>query len=760
MGASLQASNPIHRIEGSEREIIDPIESIVRNTYTYIAMAEKNAVGQKLVDILREASDAHGAIGDVSEAHLRDAVANPATRFADVPVTDVDGSVLPPEPRQPDLFPERGPIAREAEAPIRPGEALPQDIADQIREVLRAQGLSDELFDFMAQGAAPREGEIGVFRDGVRETWAVDPELASAMKALDRQSVGAIESLLAKPASWLRAGAVLTPDFQLRHTFRDYMYAAMTGKGVFSPVDMARGFIGLLSKDEDFQNWLKSGGSNISRVAMDRRYLQENLEKLNGETGILERAWNVIADPATLYRQKMGAAIAAPFHAADKFILNPLRMVTELAENASHLGAFKKTLREAELPEGAQTAKAEIQAAGFASRDVAVDAARIGAQMRAYNMITAFANITLQDTDRVARAFIQNPIPTTLKIAGGIMLPSALLWAANHDDPRYKEIPQWEKDLFWIIMTGKAKEDGGDGGHIFRVPKPWGMGVIFGSGTERALEAYNNSNPDAFREFGKSIADTVVPNFYPSAISPVIDQFANRSAFTNRTLVPAELEGQLPEYQYAPYTSETAKKLGQLIAAFPRVRQESLDMDSPMAGGVARALTTPILLENYLRAWTGNLGVYALNIADAGLRKAGLVPDPPRPADTLADIPVIKAFAVRYPSGSAESIQRFYDDYERNKRFFDTWKAKAQEGDLEALDRIQAAGGPRLFVQLDGIHSALAEHSHLIRDIWKDPGIAPDEKRQLIDTIYYSEIQIAHAGREQMQAVDRALAPR
>lgn len=187
------------------------------------------------------------------------------------------------------------------------------------------------------------------------------------------------------------------------------------------------------------------------------------------------------------------------------------------------------------------------------------------------------------------------------------------------------------------------------------------------------------------------------------------------------------------------------------------MRQLSLEQDKPVAGGVARALTTPILLENYLRGWSGNLGVYALQTADYGLRKAGIVPDPPRPADTLSDIPVIRAFTVRYPSGSAESIQQFYDGYEQNKRFFDSWMARAQEGDVLAMEHIVEAGGPRIFVQLDQIKQVLGEHAKLIRDIWKNPEMGVDEKRQMIDQLYYSEIQIAQAGRQQMRMIDAAL---
>ena len=60
-----------------------------------------------------------------------------------------------------------------------------------------------------------------------------------------------------------------------------------------------------------------------------------------------------------------------------------------------------------------------------------LDAARMGANMRAYNMITAFANIKLQDTDRVVRAIRDDPITSMVKIGAAITVPSVALWAAK-----------------------------------------------------------------------------------------------------------------------------------------------------------------------------------------------------------------------------------------------------------------------------------------------------------------------------------------
>lgn len=710
-GGSMQASNPIHRIEGSEHDIVDPIESIIRNTHLYLTMAERNRVGTALVDLLSPSGAAHRPRSPT--------IATPAQHFAPPAI---------PAPHHP---------------PGTPAAALEQAVTD----LLKTHGLSGNLFDFAMDAAALREGEISIFRNGSRETWQVGGDLADAMKGLDAESANTIVRMLAMPARALRAGATLTPEFILRNPVRDFLSAfVQTSVGVFNPSRSARGLYSSVVKDEHFQDWLKAGGGNAALVSMDRRYLQENLRKLTEDTGLMTRAWNVARHPLDL-----------------------LRTVSELSEQMTRVGEFR-AVQARELRKGTPPQEADA-AAAFASREVTVDFARMGAKMRAANMLVAFINAQVQGVDRLARAIKDNPVRTGARIAAGITIPSVLLWAVNHDDPDYQELPDWQRDLFWIVPMGSAPpsplhiaqaeargEEPKPSAYFFlRIPKPFELGVLFGSGVERTLDAFVADQPDAYSGLAKSIAGALLPSVAPTAVLPVAEQWANRSSFTDRNLIPAQMEKMLPEYQYTPYTTELAKKLGQIITAFPGVRDAAMS-DGP-ASGVARALSTPILFENYVRGWTGGLGNYALQAVDASLRKAGMLPDPPKPEDTLSDIPVVKAFVVRHPSSSAESIQQFYDGYARNKRYFDTWIAKAQEGDAVAMDRIMAAGGSRIFVQLDAIKQTLGQHSELVRDIWKDPDMAPGEKRQFIDQLYFSEIQIAKGANDMMRQVDTSLAP-
>ena len=58
-GGGLNGSvrNPIKAIKGSERNVIDPIESIIKNTYLYVQLAQRNQVGVKLVELAERVSE-------------------------------------------------------------------------------------------------------------------------------------------------------------------------------------------------------------------------------------------------------------------------------------------------------------------------------------------------------------------------------------------------------------------------------------------------------------------------------------------------------------------------------------------------------------------------------------------------------------------------------------------------------------------------------------------------------------------------------
>ena len=752
LGRGVKTKNPIKSIKGSERNTIDPIESVIKNTYLYLSLAERNAVGNAFVKMAKDSGSPDIFLKKIApeqravqlqESEIRALfdefvkVRKTTTVESKTETKTTAGDSAEPQSKQGKMVRERvlealsarGFSKGEAEQMIARLESkggAPGSVETLVKEIEKTEyvpeidiRLPHEVATIFRAVKTPlRDNEIAVFENGKYQKYEVDPEVARAFNAADSQTAGLLTKILAIPAKALRAGAVLSPDFMGRNMIRDQTMAFVLSKGGYFPIfDFMRGAFSLARKDQDFQNWLKSGGANAALVSMDRQYIQQQLSTLTEVQGVMGKAWNVAKSPFEI-----------------------LRITSELIENATRLGEFKKV-------SGGLTEKAAIQEGGMAAREVTVDFARTGMKTRAMSLISAFFNAAVQGEDRVIRAFAEKPVGTTTKMMAAITLPSVLLYLSNREDPRWQEIPRWQKDLFWIVFTDD---------HIYRIPKPHSAGIMFGSIPERMMEAYESDHPGAMKDLEKSFISAFFPNMIPTVAAPIVDQFANRSLFTGAPLIPAAQEKLLPEYQYTEYTTETAKALGQILGAFPGMRERSIRDEDTFIGGVARALSTPILVENYVRSWTGGLGMYTLQLADKALRESGVLPDPVKPLETLSDLPVIKAFVVRYPSASAQSIQDFYDDYYAKKRVFDTKMELAKQGDLDAFDRVQNID-PSAWDEMAGIRDTLTQQSQLVRLIYKNPDFSPEDKRQLIDSIYYRMIELAKVGNDAMRELAEIL---
>lgn len=651
------ASSPIKEIFGSDLKLVDPIEQVIKNTYSYLRIAEQNRAKLALVDLAAKSADGEGLM-------------------------------------------ERVP------AKLAPVEASPEELNRYLSQYGIHEGDPEAMTIFRPLAQTLGEDQFSVMRNGKREVYSVDPSVAKALNATDYQAPNLLMKAASIPTKVLRTGAVDTVDFLLRHTLRDSVNGFVLSKNGYIPlvdslVGMREYFKGKWGDgSKAYDEWLAGGGGMASIASLDKDYLQSKVFELSTSTGLLDKTLNVIKNP-----------------------LQITQAMAELVTSGPRIGEFMK----------ARDAGKDIKTAAYDSRTVTLDNQRMGSDpaIRSLSLMKAFWNTRLQGIDRLAQAFKDDAVGTGTKMAMAVTLPSVLLWARNHDDPRYKELPQWQKDLFWIVPTEN---------HIFRIPKPFEQGILFGSSVERMLDQFYAKNPDAFKGFFRTVTEGALPNPMPDALSAPIEQFANKSFLTGGNIVPHTLEGVAPEYQYNPYTSETAKILGKMISYVPGVRD---------IGSKNVTLASPMVIQNYVRAWSGGMGQYALQISDKALEAAGVSSPPPRPASTLADLPIIKAFTVRFPSSSAQSIQDFYDNYEKSLTVFNTRQALAKQGDIRELSSYM--GTPEAqenMINLQGMERALSAQNKIIRSIYANPEMNPDAKRQAIDGVYYQMIQIAQSGNQ------------
>ena len=383
-----------------------------------------------------------------------------------------------------------------------------------------------------------------------------------------------------------------------------------------------------------------------------------------------------------------------------KHPLELLQIISELGEQGTRIGEAKRALARAANP---------IDAA-FASREVTLDFSRIGAKTKAINAIIAFWNANVQGMDKMVRSFKEKPLRTMVKTLVGITLPSILLYYANRKDKRWKEIPQWQKNLFWIVMTDK---------HIYRIPKPFELGILFGSVPERILEYIDNKDSNVFNSLEQSILNGATPGFIPTALSPIIENTTNYSFFRNRKIVP-EGKIDLPsEAQYTQYTSEFSKIMGQLIKY------------------------SPAKIDNLIQGYFAGLGNYAISAADLILEGKG---NSIKPARGLEDYPILKAFMIREPIGSgSESVNRFYDKFDEansSKVFYnDLEKQGKKEEARQYLSDHPEIKTARYYGE---IRQDLSNINKKIQRIYNDKNLSADDKKQRIDQLNKLITDIAH----------------
>jgi len=627
-------TQPVKKIKGSGRTIVDPLESIIKNTYFLTNIAKRNNVGRVLVDF--------------------------AEKF--------EGMGKFVEKVDPKIYPTTFKISEISGMLEKLGANIPKDALEKIATIFRPQ-----------MTGAPKENILAVFRNGKRELYQLDPELYRATLFLDKEAMNTLTKILSYPTSWLRAGATLTPEFMIRNISRDAMSAWVYSKYGFIPiVDTIRGLFHVLKRDDLYQKWLSSGGASANFVSLERDYLQGDMRRL-----ITKDIW-----------PKMKNYAVHP--------LDVLRALSEFSEEATRLGEFGKGLK-VELKRGATEAEA-LQKATLSSRDVTLDFSRMGTAGRPANQLIAFFNASVQGLDKMRRVFTKGGIKgianSTFKASVGITLPSVYLWFLNHDDPRYQELPQWRKDLFWNILTKD---------HVISIPKPFELGIIFGTLPERMLDWFKDNDREAMKQWKHTLTEVTFPNWIPTALLPVIETVSNYSFFRGQPITPQGEQYLLKQEQYGPYTTEAAKAMSKLTGT-----------------GREEAALSPREIENLVRGYTGGLGGHGL----AGI-SAVMPKESPTPKKDISEYPGIKGVLSEHYKGSA-SIDRFYKELEEIEKKAKTAKKYAEAG-KPIPEKLRY--NPGQLSAMRSIQRQLADLRKQRNEVFKSKTMTPEQKKKSLDRI-------------------------
>ncbi len=535
----VNVANPIKRFKGSTRDIIDPLESIVKNTYQFYNAIERNHVGVTFAKLAKKPG-----VGTIVE--------------------EVRGN--------------------------RPAKS------------------TDNTFS--------------VWVKGKKVVYETTPELAQAMKMMNKDTSNFLTKILQYPASWLRAGSTVTAGFAITNALRDTISAGVFSKHGFLPVvDTFKGLAHFLKKDQLYWDYVKSGGAHAAMVSLDRDYLSGHLRELFSRKSTLSK---VVRNP-----------------------IEVLRAISEATEVATRLGEFSNA-RKGYTGLYSRLTKTNLNPkslgeASIASRDITIDFSRTGTHTKTANKVVAFFNATVQGGDKLIRAWRDDPKGMTIKSTLFITLPTIALWYLNKDNTAYQELPQWEKDTFFHIPTGDK---------FVKIPKPFELGLLYGTTFERMLQYFDDKstgrNGVGFKGLGDRTIDTLLPDVLPTALSPIWEWWSNYSKFRQRNIVPQSQEKLPDKLQYGSNTSMVARKVGDTFNV------------------------SPYKVDNTIMGYGGNLARLGLDITDAigGANEK-------RPTKGVTELPEIRRFFAK-PYQSSDSVQRVYDDFKEQEKLHNELKLTGQ----------------------------------------------------------------------------------
>jgi hypothetical protein len=247
--------NPVKRMKGSGRQIVDPAESDIKNAFTIINLTERARVLQALV---AQAAKTDGA-----------------GRWVEGPI---------PAPSKPTTF-ELSEIKKSL-------EEAGFDVSDADLEVVATV--------FRPSSFKPNEPYIApvLMPDGKHKWFRFDPDLFQAVSGLDHSGAGALIRLLGAPitkvitapARILRTGATsLGPEFMVTNPQRDTVTAFIQSEyGVLPVIDTVRGAFHVVKRSELFNEYVKGGGEFAAIAGLDRKNVVATIRDLT-ETGIFKQ---------------------------------------------------------------------------------------------------------------------------------------------------------------------------------------------------------------------------------------------------------------------------------------------------------------------------------------------------------------------------------------------------------------------------------------------------------------------------------------
>ena len=407
-GTFANQTTPIKRIKGSGASIINPLESIVKNTEKFVKAATRNQVMQVLTSYANEA--------------------------------DGFGKFL--EKVNPDMMPHVTDITKYKEKFV---ENL-QNVVGAI-DYFNVTNLLDELINDTVMDFTPKANAskklVTVMENGHASYYQIHDE--ALYKAIAEMSVPQLEGVLKTVSDIMLPMKMLmtqiNPLFASSNFFRD-IGTAYKHSQINNPIEFTVRYISalksILNNNETYQQYKAMGGGHSSKLASEidqiKRMLHDLEVKDKGKARQL--AYSLFRHP-----------------------LETVTSINDIVESIPRVMEFARTLEES----------GDLQQAIHSADDITTNFKRhgSGATAKFVNNMVFFNNASLQGLDKTRRSLTGNDAKSKwVKWALFALISSALqyFWNRYNDEEGYENLSSYTKNNFYNYSVGNGK--------FIAIPKP------------------------------------------------------------------------------------------------------------------------------------------------------------------------------------------------------------------------------------------------------------------------------------------------
>ena len=342
-----------------------------------------------------------------------------------------------------------------------------------------------------------------------------------------------------------------------------------------------------------------------------------------------------------------------------RIVRHPVEMLRELlsvSESVPRVAEIRNVAKEINWDGESPLTFDQAVQLGLGAKQVTVDFSAMGSIGKKLNQAIPFFNANIQGQRQFLKAFRDHPMRSIAYGSTFLLAPTLALWWANKDKEWYKDMPSYEKFMYWNIEAGDK---------ILQIPRGFEWGNTFATIPETLLDSWYTQDPQGLKDAAGYVFDTSTPPLLPHTLQVAKEEWQNRIDFFDKPIVPKSELDMKPGDQRGAGTSELAKVLGDY---FPNT-------------------VSPRRVDHLIRGLGGGTASDVVKMVE---QITGVRPTNER---TASDIPAIgKLFRPGGQVGyNSKTIDKFYQEYENislKVRSKDKTKADSKRyGEAQAVAR-------------------------------------------------------------------------